>query len=328
LKLSSAKKIIIIRLSSLGDILLTTPLIRSVKKQYPDIEIDFLLREEYKDTLLFNPYVNNLICFTNNRTDEVKKKIRTEKYDLIIDLQNNLRTAGLLEYSKAQLVKYKKKNISKFLLVKFKINLLKDAEPVPVRYAERISDFTLDDKGLELFTNKGPSLLINHNEQYIGLAPGARHYTKKWLSEYFIELGNKLTSDGYNILLFGGKDDKEICSLISKSVPGSISLANNNDLLQTSADMKYCKAIVCNDSGMMHTAAASGVPVLAIFGSTVKEFGFTPYKIRYRVNEHLSLPCRPCTHIGRKNCPLDHFKCMKEITPDAVYQNVLSLINE
>jgi lipopolysaccharide heptosyltransferase II len=328
LKLSSAKKILIIRLSSLGDILLSTPLIRSVKKQYPDIKIDFLLREEYKDTLLLNPNISNLICFTNNRTDEIKKKIRTEKYDIIIDLQNNLRTAGLLEYSGAPKVKYKKKNIVKFLLVKFKLNLMKNSEPVPVRYAERIKELQLDDKGLELFTNKEPSQLINDDDKYIGFAPGARHFTKKWLSEYFIELGNKLASDGYKILLFGGKDDMEICRLISNAVQGSVSLANNNDLLQISADIKRCEAVVCNDSGMMHTAAASGVPVLAIFGSTVKEFGFTPYKIKHRVNEHLSLPCRPCTHIGRKNCPEDHFKCMKEITPEAVYQNVISLISE
>jgi lipopolysaccharide heptosyltransferase II len=328
LELRSAKKILIIRLSSLGDILLTTPLVRSVKKQYPGIRIDYLLRTEYKDTLLLNPYIDNLICFANNRTDEVKRKISKEKYDIVIDLQNNLRSAGLLEFSTRPKFKYRKKNISKYLLVQFKINLLRNSAPVSVRYARAVKGLDLDDMGLELYTNKIPSLPFSKGEKYIGIAPGARHYTKKWPSEHYIQLGKKLFSEDYKIILFGGKEDKELCRLIAGAIPEAVSLANNNDLLQLSADMKGCLAIVCNDSGMMHTAAASGVPVVAIFGSTVREFGFFPYKIKHRVNEHLSLPCRPCTHIGRGSCPQDHFRCMKEITPEAVYENLLTLINE
>jgi ADP-heptose:LPS heptosyltransferase len=136
LELRSANKILIVRLSSLGDILLTTPLVRAVKKKYPAIRIDFLLREEYKDALMLNPYIDNLLCFTNNITDAVKLKIAKENYDAVIDLQNNLRSGGLLEHASAPRVKYNKKNIAKFLLVNFKINLLKKTPPVPVRYAE------------------------------------------------------------------------------------------------------------------------------------------------------------------------------------------------
>jgi ADP-heptose:LPS heptosyltransferase len=328
LDLNSANKILIIRLSSLGDILLSTPLVRSLKQKYPSVRLDYLVREEYKDTLLLNPYIDNLLLFTNKKTDEIKEKIKNENYDLVIDLQNNLRSAGLLEYFRQSKISYNKRNITKFLLVRFKINFLKKSPPVPVRYAEGIKKFKLDDKGLDLFTNNFPSHLFNGKEKFIGIAPGARHFTKKWPAEYYIELGNKLVSDGYKIALFGGRDDREVCTRISAALHDSFNLSNNNDLLQLSADMRKCSAIICNDSGLMHTAAASGVPVLTIFGSTVKEFGFVPYKIKNRISEHLSLPCRPCTHIGRSACPLDHFKCMREITPEAVYENLKGLLAE
>jgi len=326
LRLNSAKKILVIRLSSLGDIILSTPLIRTIKKRYPHIKVDYLLREEYQDSLLLNPYIDNLLTFTNKKSDDIKKRISKEKYDVVLDLQNNLRSAGLTEYSAAKKIVYKKRNFSKFLLVNFKINLLKNAASVPERYAAEIDDFELDGEGLELFTNRTPSVAFDPGKQYIGLAPGSRHFTKKWLPEYYIELGRLLSKDDYGVLLFGGKDDKEICRIISEEIPGSINLSNNNDLLQTSADMKNCLAVICNDSGLLHTAAASGIPVVGIFGSTVKEFGFFPYGVEYRLMEHLSLPCRPCTHIGRSSCPKKHFKCMKEITPVSVFENLIALI--
>lgn len=328
MKLESADKILILRLSSLGDILLSTPLVRSIKKRYPSIRMDFLLREEFKDALRLNPHIDNLIFFTNNKTDEIKKKIRQEKYPVIIDLQNNLRSAGLLEKCVSEKIRFRKRDISKFLLVKFKINLLKSALPIAERYASGINGFALDGDAPELFTDKTASQVFKPDYRYIGIAPGAKHFTKRWPSDYYIELGRKLVSDGFRIVFFGGKDDKDVCERISGSVTGSVNLANENDLLQISADMKKCLAVVCNDSGLMHTASASGVPVTAIFGSTVKEFGFAPYKTSYRIAENSGLPCRPCSHIGRKSCPKEHFKCMNEVTPVMVYENIIALLSQ
>ena len=91
--------------------------------------------------------------------------------------------------------------------------------------------------------------------------------------------------------------------------------------------MKECKAIVCNDSGLMHTACAMKVPVLALFGSTIREFGFTPYNNKNLILENKTLSCRPCTHIGRENCPKNHFKCMLELSPGDAYNKLIELIN-
>ena len=148
-----------------------------------------------------------------------------------------------------------------------------------------------------------------------------------WPKEYYIELGKRLTQSGVNIVLFVGKDDKEICKEISSSLSNCTNLCNDNDILQTAADMKLCKTIICNDSGLMHAACAVKVPVIAIFGSTVKEFGFIPYECKNLVLENKSLTCRPCSHIGRSSCPKLHFKCMKEITPQLVYNSLINFLS-
>ena len=135
-----------------------------------------------------------------------------------------------------------------------------------------------------------------------------------------------LTQNGYTIVLFGGKIDKDICAELVDKISGAINLSNNDELLQTAADMKLCKAIVCNDSGLMHTASATGTKVIAIFGSTVKEFGFAPYNCSNLILENNSLTCRPCSHIGRSNCPKKHFNCMKSIKPEFVFEKLKSLL--
>jgi lipopolysaccharide heptosyltransferase II len=322
------QKIFVVRLSSLGDILLTTPLIRSLKNTNPKLEIHFLLREEYQDVLINNPYLSKLITIKREEAAPKTKDILSQnKYDFVIDLQNNLRSRSLTNSLKCHKVRFKKLSLQKFVLVKFKINKLSEAPPIPERYASVIKDLKLDEEGLDLFTNKKPSEKLKGLNNLIGFCPGSRHYTKMWPKEYYIELGKILIDNGYNIVLFGGKNDKEICKVISSSLSKCTNFCNDNDILQTAADMKLCKIIICNDSGLMHTACAVKVPVIAIFGSTVKEFGFTPYRSKNLILENKSLTCRPCSHIGRSSCPKVHFKCMKEITPQLVYNSLINLLS-
>lgn len=327
-KLATINKVLIIRLSSLGDILLTTPLLRALKKINPQLEIDFLLRQEYKDVLSLNPNLHELFLFTRNDFDNLKilNHLRGRNYNLIIDLQNNLRSRGITSKLNGEKVRFDKKSFQKILLVKAKINLLKNESPIPVRYAKVIEGLTLDNLGLDLFTDKTPSADIQNKSNLIGLCPGARHFTKRWPVEYYIQLGKYLIQNNFNIVLFGGRIDSEICKKINKEVPEIINLQNDDKILQTAADMKLCKAIVCNDTGLMHTAAAVGVKVLTIFGSSVKEFGFAPYNARNLLIENNSLSCRPCSHIGRENCPEKHFACMKEIKPDFVFNELIKFI--
>lgn len=323
------KRILVIRLSSLGDVLLTTPLIRSIKIQHPETQIDFLIREEYKSVLQFNPNIN--ILYALSRSEKMKfltEILKKNNYDFVIDLQNNFRSRLIRNALGTKIFSFKKPVIEKYLLVRFKINLFKKLKTITELYAESVPQFKLDGKGLELFIPEDVQPQLNANGNYIGFTPGSKHFTKRWLEEYFIELGNDLVKDNFTPVIFGGRDDKEICKKISDGIDDSINLCNDNDIYQTSADMKICKVIVCNDSGLMHTAAASGVPVIAIFGSSVKEFGFTPYGVRNLILENNSLSCRPCSHIGRSNCPKKHFKCMKELTPQIVHDNTLKFLSE
>ena len=319
----------------MGDILLTTPMIRSIQRKFPDKKIHFLLRAEYESVLVNNHFVEKLFLYT--RIDEENKRLikelKREKYDLVVDLQHNLRSAFVCSKLLVKYVNFNKRDSAKLLLVKFKINFLKNAPQMPLRYAEIFDDLQLDDGGLDLITYNAASPLFDPNKKYIGFAPGSRHFTKMWPKEYYIQLGKMLNDEGYTIALFGGKDDRLVCAEISTQID-SIDLSNKNDILQTAADMKRCIGIVCNDSGMMHTACAEDVKVLAIFGSTVKEFGFTPYMgkesgvlTKSLVLENKSLSCRPCTHIGRDKCPKTHFKCILEITPQLVYNNINPLFN-
>ncbi len=308
----------------MGDILLTTPLIRSIKKQYPGIKLDFLLKREYYDLLKLNPNLNKILIYENEKEKikNLKDEICRNDYDAIIDLQNNFRTLLLLKCYGSSVTGFKKRKLDKFLLVHFKINRLKEAYSIPERYAEIIDDIELDENGLELFTDKPPGELLKKNKDIIGICPGSKHFTKMWLKDYYIELGKLLEDNGYNVALFGGADDKIICTEIEERLTSAINLCNDNKILQTVADMKQCKVIYCNDSGLMHTAAAAGIPVIVFFGSTVKEFGFFPYKSRNLILENNSLSCRPCTHIGRSGCPKKHFKCMREITPYLAFEKL------
>ncbi|MCB0747783.1 MAG: glycosyltransferase family 9 protein [Ignavibacteriales bacterium] len=329
MNLEKSNKILIIRLSSLGDILLTTPFVRSLKKQYPKLKIDFLLREQYKDSMLLNSNMNSLITIQKDYdVKETKEQLLKNNYDLVIDLQNNFRSRKISKGISNKIVRFKKPALNKFLLVKTKINLFREIIPIPVRYAATIPNFNLDEKGLEIFTDSEISPLFEKDKIYIGICPGSRHKTKMYPEEYFIELGNKLTETGKKIILFGGKDDIEVCEKISKLIPGSVNLSNNNEMLKTSANMKMCKAIICNDSGLMHLSLASNIPVIAIFGSTVRDFGFAPYKGKNLVLENNSLSCRPCSHIGLEDCPKKHFKCMLELSPQFVFQKTLEFINK
>lgn len=322
------RNVLIIRLSSLGDILLSTPLVRTIKNKYPEVKISFLVKRQYADIFRLNPHISELLLYEpqkdkmSNLTNELKKN----KYDLVIDLQNNLRSKEITRSLNTKSLKFFKHSFDKFLLVNFKINNLKKTPQIPERYALTIPGLKLDDEGIELHTENKPSPLLEGKGKLIGIAPGSKHYTKMWSKHYYEFLGKLLGKSGYTVVLFGGKDDIQTCAEISTNIEGSINLCNNDDLLQTAADMKRCLVIVCNDSGLMHAACAVKVPVLTIFGSSVKEFGFVPYKNKNLILENNSLTCRPCSHIGRRRCPKGHFRCMLEISPEKVFETLMTLV--
>lgn len=328
LDLTTYQKALVIRFSSLGDVLLTTPVIRTLKSQYPALQIDYLVRHEYADAVRHNPNLGKVHeLFRDDRDKHLIDDLSKTSYDLTIDLQSNIRSRKITKKLSGKVVRYIKPSVKKFLLVNLKINLLKEIIPIPERYAAALGDLELAENGLELFLPDEFSDVKRESKKTIGLCSGSRHFTKQWPKEYFVELGKLLTGAGFNVVLLGGKDDISLCEEICEQLDGAVNLSNDNDLFRTAVEMKKCSVVICNDSGLMHLATAVDVPTVSIFGSTVKEFGFVPYKGRNLILENNSLSCRPCSHIGRKKCPKKHFKCMTSIAPEYVFEKFNTFYN-
>lgn len=331
--MSPIKKILIVRLSSLGDILLTSPLLREIKNRFPDCKIDFVIKKEFVQAIEFNPNLNNILLYEANNVNSLKKKFNSANYDHILDLQNNFRSRQLLIGMKSQVYRFKKPTFKKFLLVNFKINLLKDKLSIAQRYVNTFPLIKSTDLQLDFHYPKEkvadadsifPRILID--KKIIGICPGSKHFTKRYPSELFAKLISELSSLNYSIFLFGGIDDQKICAELVQAQGMAFNFQNDNDLYLTAAMMKKCFAIISNDSALMHLSCALNVPTAAIFGSTVSEFGFFPLNKKSVIIENNDLNCRPCTHIGRNDCPKKHFKCMKDISPDMVISKLQPLM--
>ncbi|MCX8056216.1 MAG: lipopolysaccharide heptosyltransferase II [Ignavibacteria bacterium] len=334
--MKEGNKILIIRLSSLGDILLTYPLLSLLKQKIPNSNIHFVVKEQFLDAIKFNPFVDKVLVFKKNELKELKKIIKQNSYDIVIDLQNNFRSHNLYQFNlKSKIYRFKKPSVKKFLLVKFKINFLKNNPSIAIHYIRTIFPEFKEQK-LELYFHipdekenealqKIPSEFLN--KKIVGICPGSKHFTKRYPVEKFKFLIKKFIEQDYSVFIFGGKDDEEICKELE--IHSSVkNLQNNNDLIETAALMKRCSALVTNDSGLMHLASLLKIPTVAIFGSTVKEFGFYPIYEKSIIVENNNLSCRPCSHIGLSKCPKEHFKCMNEIEPDIIFNKIQELIGE
>jgi heptosyltransferase-2 len=334
MKVDHPLKILIIRLSSIGDIILSSPFVRQIKTHFPDAQIDYLIKEQYSELMRFNPYLHGMQILTKKNKKELKnlkKKLKKNSYHIIFDLHNNLRSNYLKRgLNAAKICSIHKSKVKQLLLVYLKINKYRSITSIPERYLMVASEFGVQDdgKGLELFwqpeqnhsaLSKAEKAGLNTKAAYICLAPGAAHFTKRWPVESFLKLSEKIEHDyKIKLVVLGGKDDVELGKYLSR--PGQIyDLTGKLGLLESAVILSKSMAVVTNDSGLMHMATAVKVPVLAIFGSTVREFGFFPFRDSARVLENKNLACRPCTHMGRSHCPRKHFDCMLKIDSNMVY---------
>jgi len=331
-------KILIIRLSSLGDIVLTTPFIRAVRMRFPHAQIDFLLRREYFEVLQFHPALSHVLTYDTQSGFPglriLKDSLQQERYDIVFDLHKSLRSRYLcLSMGAKEIHSIKKRIVPRMLLVLSGINIYGSIVSAADRYIETGRSFGIlnDGLGLELFIPEdvreriSTKIGVNPETVYIGFCPSAKHYTKRWLPERFIELGIRLSREWNGIvLLFGGPADIELCRTISEEInrgrgkTAAKSFAGLFTIPETAAALERCRCVVTNDSGLMHIASAMKRKLVAVFGSTVEELGFFPQGENSIVVENKKLKCRPCSHIGRESCPRKHFRCMKEITTDMV----------
>jgi heptosyltransferase-2 len=334
-------KILIIRLSSIGDIILTTHLLRNLKKYFVNSEIYYITLNNYSALVESNPYCSKIIMYNKKWSksglrDFIAGLIKDYNFDLIIDLQGNSRSKEITTKLSGQKYIIDKRRLYKLCLVNLKKNIFHKISSIPEIYFDSIRELEIidDNKGLEFWLPEENSSNIylhgkriyNKKDIYkIVIAPGAHFKTKRWLPEYFIETAEILkTRFKCEFLVIGGKDDLEICNFISLAI-NAVNYSGKNDIIQTARLIDKSDLLITNDTGVMHIAAARQTPVAVIFGSTVKDFGFTPFRCPNVVIEK-DLYCRPCSHIGRNFCPLWHFNCMSSVTPQFAVEKIIELL--
>jgi lipopolysaccharide heptosyltransferase II len=317
------KKILIIRFSSIGDIVLTTPVLRCIKEQKPEIEIHYLTKKSFKGILEHNPYLSKIHTIEKD-INEIAKELKAENFDFVIDLHNNLRSLQTKRIIGKPSSSFKKLNFKKWVLVNFKIDNM-PAMHVVDRYLETATSLGIknDLKGLDYFIPTKDevqlqSLPSTHQNGYIGFVIGAKHFTKQLPTEKIIAICKKLN---HPIILLGGKEDKERAIAIEKAVGVTIyNACGNYNLNQSASLIKQAKKIITHDTGLMHIAAAFKKEIISVWGNTVPAFGFTPYlpDSKSKIVEVKNLACRPCSKIGHDKCPKGHFKCMMEIDENEI----------
>ena len=316
-------KFLIVRFSSIGDIILTTPVIRCLKTQVKEAKIHFLVKSKFEPVIKANPYIDK-IYELNNNFPVLINKLKKEQYHYIIDLHRNIRTLRLKTQLRILSFSFNKLNFKKWLLVNLKINKLPDIHIVE-RYMDTVKVFDVrnDNKGLDYFIpdNDNVDLSVINRELYKGyivFAIGAGHNTKQLPSKKVIELLAKIK---YPVLMVGGPGDYEKGETILNSSAGRIyNLCGKFSINQTASVIKQAKLVISHDTGLMHIAAAFKKRIISIWGNTVPEFGMSPYLPGRdsHIAEVKGLPCRPCSKIGYKACPKGHFKCMEDIDADKI----------
>lgn len=322
----------IIRFSSIGDIVLTTPVIRCIRKQMPDAVIHYLTKEKFRLILEHNPYIDSIFTI-KKEVDEILLDLIAERYDFVIDLHNNLRTwrvkMALHSPSKA----FNKLNFHKWLRVNLSINIL-PAVHIVDRYLDAASslDIQYDGLGLDFFldpekSDTRKSLPVSFMNGYVAIVIGGQHRTKMYPVDQLIELCRDLNK---NIVLLGGPDDAENGAIITKELGSRVfNACGRYDLMESAWLLKDASHVITNDTGLMHIAAALNKNITSIWGNTIPEFGMYPYfsQESNAVNNMIevkNLSCRPCSKIGYKECPKGHFRCMKDIKP----QTIIDLIKK
>lgn len=301
----------VIRFSSIGDIVLTTPVIRCLKQQLP-CELHFVTKRAFKDTLVHNPYIDKLHTF-DKEVDELFEQLKAEKFDIVIDLHRNLRSLRLKRKLGAKSYSFDKINLRKFAAVNFKMLKALPDKHIVERYLETVFPLGVkdDNEGLDYFISDADTTEIPQ-EKYIALVVGGSYFTKKIP---LVKLEQICSEAKLPIVIVGSSEDKFIGDELEKKFPGVMNTCGKCSINQSAYIVKNAALVITSDTGLMHIAAAYKKPIVSVWGNTIPEFGMGPYKPNpeNKILEVKNLECRPCSKLGFKKCPKGHFKCMMEI---------------
>jgi heptosyltransferase-2 len=320
-------KILILRFSSIGDIVLTTPVIRCLKQQVKDAEVHYCTKKSFSSLLEHNPYLDKTILL-EGETSSIIDVLKEERYDYIIDLHHNLRTFYIKQRLGVKSFSFRKLNMEKWLLVNCKINRLPPVHIVD-RYMATLQSFGVmnDGAGLDYFLSPEEDRAIEQLPEafrngYVGIVIGARHATKQLPLEKLILLCRNIQ---HPVVLLGGREDVEMAEAIIRVQHVAKKIYNacgKFSVNQSAALVKHAQKIITHDTGLMHIAAAFKKEIISIWGNTIPEFGMTPYygnaSIHNEIVEVKPLSCRPCSKIGFDTCPKKHFDCMMQIDVEKI----------
>ncbi|MCR9172503.1 MAG: glycosyltransferase family 9 protein [bacterium] len=320
-------KILFVRFSSIGDVVLTTPVIRAVKEQMNDVEIHYLTKSSFQSIVAPNPYVSKVYSIEKS-IDEVIDDLKKEEYDWVIDLHNNIRTKGLKSKLRRPSKTFRKLNWEKWLLVNAKINKMPDIHVVD-RYFEAVTHLGVkpDGKPGDFIIESGNEVNLDDwalkEKMFVAIAIGAQHATKCLPTEKLIELIQNIELP---VVLIGGPSDEEkansIVAGLDKDIVNTVGQLN---LQQSASLVKQSKHLITHDTGMMHIASCFDVSMSTVWGNTVPEFGMYPYQPTqktYTIHQVEDLKCRPCSKIGSETCPKKHFDCMMQQKVEAIAEGV------
>jgi len=319
-------KILFVRFSSIGDIVLTSPVVRATKMQLPDAEIHYLTKSKFAPIVEPNPHIYK-VHLIEKSIDEVVEHLKQEKFDWVIDLHNNIRTKGLKAKLRRPSRTFRKLNKEKWLLVNFKINRMPELHVVD-RYFETVSHLGVkpDGKSGDFFIEPGNEVVLSEwnltDRSYTAVAIGAQHETKCLPVHKIIELVNRIEGD---VVLLGGPNDISKAEAVEQGSEKSLVNTVGKLSLQQSASMvRQAKHVITHDTGMMHIASCFGVPLSTVWGNTVTDFGMYPYQPTnktYTIHEVKGINCRPCSKIGSEKCPRKHFDCMEKQDIERIIEN-------
>lgn len=314
----------LIRFSAIGDIVWTSAMVRALQNQVAPVSIHFCTKASYRDLVIHNPHID--VChFLQEDFSALLKQLKQENFDYIVDLHANLRSTRIKWALGVKSFTFHKRYWKRWLLVRFKVNLF-DHRHIADWYWEALEKMGVHDdgKGLEFYIDpqdevNREQLPETHRKSYVAIVIGASRYTKRVPVEKLLDICKKVNAP---IMLIGGKEDRESGEQIRQYFQDNPfqALAIYNacgqfSLAQSASLVRQCSYLVGNDTGLMHIATAFQKKIYAFFGGTAALYTY-PYRATHQILETHGLACRPCSRHGKDQCPLGHFKCMREISLD------------
>ena len=295
-----------------------------------------VVREDMAETLVHNPRLSELIPLRRGDSlAELSRRLKATPWSHRLDLHGSLRSHALRRLVGGHWTTYPKHRLRRALLVRSGGARGGDLGPVAERYFAAAAGLDVVPDGLppEFFTTReaereADAFLSEHGlgekRTLIAFAPGAAHFTKRWPAERWSALLRRIRANA-DVVILGGTGDQDLASGIARAGEGrAASAAGRFSLTGTAALLKRSRALVSCDTGVLHLATAVGTPVVGLYGPTVEQFGFFPYRARATVLQR-ELACRPCSTHGGPKCPLGHHRCMTELSQEDVAAALASL---